>query len=186
MNPYSFKSRISVWATLTTLLLASVVVIDRFDDSERGRLTYAESRSHIQSLLDVEWPTGFGTRDEGRWLLQGGFLHPEPDGAWLKEGTGSLLLNVKGSGGVTYLSLDIIPALNARGESPQLQVRSSVEIRSFQLAPSGSNVRLLIAALGLEEINITCEWPHLGRDYGVQSDLRNLCAKLHRASLDGI
>jgi len=186
VNPYSFKSRISVWVTLATLLLASVVVIDRFDDSERGRLTYAESRSHIQSLLNVEWPTGFGTHDEGRWLLQGGFLHPEPDGAWLKEGTGSILLYLDDIGEAAHLSLEFVPALNTLGDAPHLQVASSLETRFFELAPSGSTVLLRVATLGLEEVKITCDWPRLGRSYGEQSDLRNLCAKLYRASLDGI
>ena len=168
------------------LALVSVVALYRFGDSEIRPLTYDESRSHIRSLLNVEWPTAFGSDDEGRWILQGGFLHPEPDGAWLKEGTGSIFLYLDDIGEASHLSLEFVPALNTLGDAPHLQVTSSLETRFFELAPSGSTVLLRVATLGLEEVKITCEWPHLGRSYGEQSDLRNLCAKLHRASLDGI
>lgn len=186
MSPQTLKKRFLVSITLATIVLASVVALDNFGDSEVGRLTYAESRSHIQSLLNVDWPTAFGSEDEGRWLLQGGFLHSEPDGAWLKEGTGSILLYPDGIGEAAHLSLEFVPALNTFGDAPHLQVTSSAATRFFQLAPSGSTVLIPVAALGLEEVKITCGWPLLGRGYGEQSDLRNLCAKLYRASLDGI
>lgn len=186
MNTQRLKKCISFWNTFATLALAPMVVLSGCNDSANERYTYAGSRSHIQNLLNVEWPTAFGSDDEGRWLLQGGFLHPEPDGAWLKEGTGSILLYLDDIGEASHLSLEFVPALNTLGDAPRLQVTSSLETRFFELAPSGSTVLVRVGTLGLEEVKITCEWPRRGRSYGEQSDLRNLCAKLHRASLDGI
>ena len=185
MKLQTLKNRVSLWIALVVLALVSVVALYKFGDSEIRPLTYDESRSHIRSLLNVEWPTAFGSHDEGRWLLQGGFLHPESDGTWLKEGTGSLLLDLNNTSEPTYLYLDLIPALNVGGAAPQLQIRSSFETQFVQLASSGSTVRLRVAPHGLEEIKISCAWPLLGRNYGAQSDLRNLCAKLYRASIDG-
>jgi len=185
VNLQKLENRVPVWIALVVLALVSIVALSRFGDSERRPLTYAESRSHLRSLLNVEWPTAFGSDDEGRWLLQGGFLHPESDGTWLKEGTGSLLLDLKNTGEATYLYLDLIPALNVSGSAPRLRIQSSFETRFFQLASSGSTARLRVTPHGLEEIKISCAWPRLGRNYGAQSDLRNLCAKLHRARIDG-